>query len=91
MPTASPGKMKALIFRRPDTRLELIELDIPQPGKRQVRIKVEACGVCHSDSFTQVNAFKNIEYPRVPGMRWSAPSRPWGRTWRAGRSGSAWA
>jgi propanol-preferring alcohol dehydrogenase len=63
----SPQKMKALIFRQPNGRLELTELDIPQPGKRQVRIKVEACGVCHSDTAVQQNALGNVEFPRVPG------------------------
>lgn len=60
-------QMKALIFRKPGSPLELSELDIPQPGKRQVRIKVEACGVCHSDTGVQSNWFGNVEYPRVPG------------------------
>jgi D-arabinose 1-dehydrogenase-like Zn-dependent alcohol dehydrogenase len=60
-------KMKALLFRKPGAALELTEIDIPKPGKRQVRIKVEACGVCHSDLVTQQNLFGNTEYPRVPG------------------------
>jgi D-arabinose 1-dehydrogenase-like Zn-dependent alcohol dehydrogenase len=60
-------QMKALIFRQPNSRLELTELEVPQPGKRQVRIKVEACGVCHSDLGVQANTFGNVEYPRVPG------------------------
>ncbi len=59
--------MKALVFRQPGSRLELTELDIPQPVKRQVRIKVEACGICHSDVLVQNNDFGNVEYPRVPG------------------------
>jgi len=45
----------------------LVERDIPEPGPRQVRIKVEACGICHSDSFTKLGAFPGIQYPRVPG------------------------
>ena len=63
----SSTQMKALIFRQPGARLEPTELPIPQPGKRQVRIKVEACGVCHSDMAVQSNALGNVEYPRVPG------------------------
>jgi len=46
---------------------ELVERDIPEPGPRHVRIKIQACGICHSDSFTKLGAFPGIEYPRVPG------------------------
>jgi D-arabinose 1-dehydrogenase-like Zn-dependent alcohol dehydrogenase len=46
---------------------ELVERDIPEPGAGKVRIKVQACGVCHSDSVTKEGLFPNIEYPRVPG------------------------
>ena len=45
----------------------MVERDIPEPGPRHVRIKVQACGVCHSDSFTKEGLFPGIEYPRVPG------------------------
>jgi D-arabinose 1-dehydrogenase-like Zn-dependent alcohol dehydrogenase len=41
--------------------------DIPEPGATQVRIKVQACGVCHSGSFTKEGLFPGIHYPRVPG------------------------
>ena len=47
--------------------LELVERDIPEPSARKVRIKVQACGVCHSDSITQQGLFPGIQYPRVPG------------------------
>ena len=46
---------------------EFVEREIPEPGSRQVRIKVQACGVCHSDSFTKEGSFPGIQYPRVPG------------------------
>jgi D-arabinose 1-dehydrogenase-like Zn-dependent alcohol dehydrogenase len=46
---------------------ELVERDIPEPGAGKVRVKVQACGVCHSDSVTKDGLFPNIEYPRVPG------------------------
>jgi D-arabinose 1-dehydrogenase-like Zn-dependent alcohol dehydrogenase len=59
--------MKAVQVTTPNTGLELVERDIPQPGARQVRIKIEACGVCHSDMFTVAGAFPGIQYPRVPG------------------------
>jgi D-arabinose 1-dehydrogenase-like Zn-dependent alcohol dehydrogenase len=46
---------------------EIVERDIPEPGAGQVRVKVQACGVCHSDSVTKEGLFPNIQYPRVPG------------------------
>ena len=46
---------------------EIVERDIPEPGPMQVRIKVQACGICHSDSFTKEGLFPGIQYPRVPG------------------------
>jgi D-arabinose 1-dehydrogenase-like Zn-dependent alcohol dehydrogenase len=45
----------------------LVEREIPTPGRNAVRIKVEACGVCHSDSVVVGGQFPGIEYPRVPG------------------------
>jgi D-arabinose 1-dehydrogenase-like Zn-dependent alcohol dehydrogenase len=44
-----------------------VERDIPTPADGQVRIKVQACGICHSDSFTKMGAFPGIRFPRVPG------------------------
>ncbi|MEJ2167794.1 MAG: alcohol dehydrogenase [Desulfobacterales bacterium] len=46
---------------------ELVERDVPEPGPGQVRIRVQACGVCHSDVITKEGAFPGISYPRVPG------------------------
>jgi len=46
---------------------ELVEREIPEPGPRQVRVKVEACGVCHSDVFVKDGLWPGIQYPRVPG------------------------
>jgi D-arabinose 1-dehydrogenase-like Zn-dependent alcohol dehydrogenase len=50
-----------------DPRLVLEDLPVPQPSAGTVRIRVEACGVCHSDLFTVHNAFPGITYPRAPG------------------------
>jgi len=47
--------------------LEIVEREIPEPGAGQVRIKVEACGVCHSDAMTKEGLWPGIQYPRVPG------------------------
>jgi D-arabinose 1-dehydrogenase-like Zn-dependent alcohol dehydrogenase len=46
---------------------ELIERDIPQPGPGEIRIKVQVCGVCHSDVLTKQGGFPGMTYPRVPG------------------------
>jgi D-arabinose 1-dehydrogenase-like Zn-dependent alcohol dehydrogenase len=46
---------------------EIVERPIPEPGPGTVRIKVQACGICHSDSVTKEGLFPNIPYPRVPG------------------------
>src|ERR1700722_9792026 len=46
---------------------ELVEREMPVPGAGEVRIKVQACGVCHSDAATKYGAFPWITYPRVPG------------------------
>lgn len=60
------AKMRAVQVSRPNGPLELVERDIPEAGPGSVRIKVQACGVCHSDSFTVTGAMP-IQYPRVPG------------------------
>jgi D-arabinose 1-dehydrogenase-like Zn-dependent alcohol dehydrogenase len=60
-------KMRAVQVSRPKAALEVVEREVPQPGPGTVRIKVEACGVCHSDSVTVDGLFPGIEYPRVPG------------------------
>jgi len=59
--------MRSVQVSKPNGPLELVEKDIPEPGARQVRIKVQACGVCHSDSFTKEGLFPGIQYPRAPG------------------------
>jgi D-arabinose 1-dehydrogenase-like Zn-dependent alcohol dehydrogenase len=60
-------KMRVVQVPKPNGPLELVERDVPQPASRQVRIKVQACGLCHSDSFTKEGAWPGINYPRVPG------------------------
>ena len=59
--------MRSVQVSKPKGPLEMVERDIPEPGARHVRIKVQACGVCHSDSFTKEGLFPGIQYPRVPG------------------------
>src|SRR5215831_4033153 len=60
-------KMKAAQISKPGGAIELVERDIPEPGPGQVRVKVEACGICHSDSVVKEGLFPGIQYPRVPG------------------------
>jgi D-arabinose 1-dehydrogenase-like Zn-dependent alcohol dehydrogenase len=59
--------MRAIQVTSPNGAFELVERALPVPGPRQVRIQVQACGVCHSDSFTKLGAIPGIQYPRVPG------------------------
>jgi D-arabinose 1-dehydrogenase-like Zn-dependent alcohol dehydrogenase len=59
--------MRVAQVARPKGPLEIVERPIPEPGPGTVRIKVLACGVCHSDSVTKESLFPGIQYPRVPG------------------------
>lgn len=61
------AKMRVAQVSQPKAPFELVERDIPEPAAGQIRLKVEACGVCHSDSFTKDGLFPGIAYPRVPG------------------------
>lgn len=61
------SKMRVVQVTHPKSALELVEREIPEPGVGSVRIKVEACGVCHSDAVTKEGAFPGIQYPRAPG------------------------
>ena len=60
-------KMRAVQISRANGPLELVERDIPEPGPGEVRIKVQACGICHSDTIVKDGAMPGIQYPRVPG------------------------
>ena len=59
--------MKVAQIPKPNAALKLSSASVPEPKARQVRIKVQACGVCHSDMLTVVGAIPGIQYPRVPG------------------------
>jgi len=61
------SKMKAAQISKPGGDWELIERDVPDPGAGQVRVKVEACGICHSDSLVKEGLWPGLQYPRVPG------------------------
>src|SRR5882724_9199667 len=59
--------MRVVQVSRPKGPFEIVERPIPEPGAGTVRIKVRACGICHSDSLTKEGLFPGIRYPRVPG------------------------
>ncbi len=59
--------MKVAQVSKPGGNFEVVERPIPEPGRAQVRIKVEACGVCHSDAIVKQSGFPGLQYPRVPG------------------------
>jgi D-arabinose 1-dehydrogenase-like Zn-dependent alcohol dehydrogenase len=61
------AKMKVAQVPKAGADFEIVEREIPQPGPGQVRIRVQACGVCHSDMLTKEGAWPGIVYPRVPG------------------------
>jgi len=60
-------KMRAVQILAAGQPFELVEREIPEPGTGQVRIKVQACGICHSDSLVKEGLWPGIAYPRVPG------------------------
>src|SRR6266404_4249373 len=66
-PKVGIAPMKAAQIPRPGADFEIVEREIPKPGAGQVRIKVQACGVCHRDVFTKEGVWPSIQYPRVPG------------------------
>jgi len=64
-PTVAP--MKVAQISKPGAEFEIVEREIPEAGAGHVRIKVQACGVCHSDVLTKEGLFPGLQYPRVPG------------------------
>jgi alcohol dehydrogenase len=60
-------KMRAMVVVKPGEPLRLEERDLPEPGAHEVRIKVQACGVCHSDALTVAGLMPGLQYPRIPG------------------------
>ncbi len=65
--TVAVTTMKVAQISKPGAGFQIVEREIPQPGAGHVRIKVQACGVCHSDVLTVEGAWPGIEYPRSPG------------------------
>jgi len=61
------AQMKVAQISTAGSDFELVDRNIPDPGPAQVRVKIQACGVCHSDAFVKEGGFPGLEYPRVPG------------------------
>ncbi|GAA3313998.1 hypothetical protein GCM10020331_005490 [Ectobacillus funiculus] len=86
--------MKAAQISTAGGKFELVNREIPEPGRGQVRIKVEACGVCHSDELVKEGLIPGIQYPRIPGHEVAGYIDKVGEevtTWRADqRVGVGW-
>src|SRR3974390_1248855 len=86
--------MRVVQVRKPKGPLETVEREIPEPGPGAVRIKVQACGICHSDTVTKDGLFPGISYPRVPGHEAAGVidgGGPGVKDWRGGeRVGVGW-
>ena len=61
------AKMRAVQISKADGAFEPVEREIPEPAQNQVRIKIEACGICHSDAFVKSGGYPGLKLPRVPG------------------------
>ena len=59
--------MKAAVIEEAGGDFIIKEVDKPGPSENEVLIKVEACGICHSDNFVKEGGFPGLEYPRIPG------------------------
>ena len=77
-------KMTAAQISKPGGDWELVERDIPEPTAAQVRVKVEACGICHSDVFVKEGLWPGLQFPRVPGHESPDGSMLWAPTSRNG-------
>ncbi len=60
-------KMRAVQVSEAGGDFELVERDVPEPGRGEALVKVEACGVCHSDMFAKEGAYPGVSFPVVPG------------------------
>jgi D-arabinose 1-dehydrogenase-like Zn-dependent alcohol dehydrogenase len=94
------SSMRVVQVPRPNGPFELVEREILEPGAGSVRIKVEACGRCHSDSLIKEGRWPSIQYPRVPchevagridavgtGVAGWAPGQRVGVGWHGGHCG----
>jgi D-arabinose 1-dehydrogenase-like Zn-dependent alcohol dehydrogenase len=85
------SRMRAVQVARAGGRLELIERDMPEPARGEVRVRVEACGVCHSDSLTVEGQWPDLSFPRIPGHEVAGAIGAGVVGWRVGqRVGVGW-
>jgi len=86
--------MRVIQIAEPNAPFELVERPTPEPGPRQVRIKVEACGICFSDSYVVAGTLPGVRFPAVPGHEIAGRIDAVGQgvtTWRVGqRVGVGW-
>ena len=83
-------KMRAMVVPKAGAKLMAEERDLPTPATHEVRIRVHACGVCHSDSITFEGHMPGIGYPRVPGHEVIGTIDAVGPDVGAGPSARAW-
>jgi len=87
-------RMRAAVVARAAAPFEMVDRDIPEPGPGHVRIKVQACGICHSDAFTKEGLWPGVTFPRVPGHEIAGVIDALGtgvETWTVGqRAGVGW-
>jgi len=62
-----PKMMRAVQVSKPGGAFELVERELPEPASGQIRIQVEACGICHSDALVKFGAYPGLSLPRIPG------------------------
>jgi D-arabinose 1-dehydrogenase-like Zn-dependent alcohol dehydrogenase len=88
------ARMRVVQVAAPRAPFELVERELPSPGNGEVRLRVEACGICHSDSFTKEGGYPGIRYPIVPGHEVAGridAVGPGAEPWRPGqRVGVGW-
>jgi D-arabinose 1-dehydrogenase-like Zn-dependent alcohol dehydrogenase len=86
--------MRVVQIKEPNAPFELVERPLPEPGRREARVKVEACGICFSDTYVASGAFPGVRYPAVPGHEIAGRIDKVGddvTTWREGqRVGVGW-
>ena len=85
------AKMRAMVIRERGGPFVAEERDIPVPGPEEIRVRVQACGVCHSDTVTVQQLFPFIQYPRIPGHEVVGVVDALGLGSRGSRSASGWA
>ncbi|MFD0931076.1 alcohol dehydrogenase [Psychroflexus salinarum] len=86
--------MKAAQIKEAEGEFHIVDIDKPTPKENEVLIKVQACGICHSDAFVKDGTFPGLEYPRVPGHEVIGTVEEFGenvRSWKKGqRVGVGW-